>query len=143
LRKDLRFLIGAILALTALGKLLDVGGFARVVGTYRVFPDAALLPVALLVPVAELLLAAWLFSGRRPFAAAVSALGMHLVYAGWAASAVARGLQLSNCGCFGVFLPRPLGWATVAEDLAVAVLCAWLGALSRPRRAFSEEALPA
>ena len=143
MRRALRFLIGATLAVTAAGKLLDVGGFARVIGTYQVFPDTALLPVALLIPAAELALAAWLFSGARLFAAALAALGMHLVYAGWAASAVARGLQLSNCGCFGVFLPRPLGWATVVEDLAMALLCAWLGTLSRQRRAFSGEAVPA
>lgn len=143
MRRVLRFLIGAILALTAMGKLLDVGGFARVIGTYRVFPDAALLPLALLVPAAELLLAAWLFSGWRSFGAAVGALGMHLVYAGWTASAVVQGLQVPNCGCFGVFLPRPLGWGTVAEDLAMAVLCAWLGALSRPRRALSGDPVPA
>jgi hypothetical protein len=85
----------------------------------------------------------WLFSGWRPFAAAVAALGVHLVYAGWAASAVLRGLELSNCGCFGVVLPRPLGWGTVAEDLAMAALCAWLAALSRLRPALSGDAIPA
>ena len=141
--RALRLLIGVILAVTAAGKLLDVGGFARVIGTYQVFPDAGLLPLAVVVPVAELLLAAWLFSGRRSFAAAATAFGMHLAYAGWAAFALLRGLHLSNCGCFGVFLPRPLGWGTVAEDIAMAILCAWLAALSRPREAVPGDVLPA
>ena len=47
---------------------------------------------------------------------------MHLVYAGWAASALARGLRLENCGCFGVFLPTPLTWRTVVEDLVMVAL---------------------
>jgi hypothetical protein len=129
-RGILRILIGAILVATAAGKLLDVAGFARVVGTYRVFSDSLLLPVAVLIPVAELALGIWLLSGRRSFAGAVTALAMHVAYAAWSASAVLRGLRLANCGCFGVFWPRPLGWSTVAEDLVLAGLCGTLAALS-------------
>ena len=131
-REALRFLIGTVLVVTAVGKLLDVAGFAKVIGTYEVFSDSTLMPLAVLVPVAELLLGAWLFAGRWLFAAAVTAVAMHLAYAAWAASAVERGLKLSNCGCFGVFLPRPLGWSTVVEDLAMAFLCGILAALCRP-----------
>ncbi|HYK43494.1 MAG TPA: START domain-containing protein [Thermoanaerobaculia bacterium] len=131
-RNALRRLIGAVLLLTAVGKLLDVAGFARVIGTYQVFSDRLLLPLAILVPAAELLLAVWLFSGRRPFAAAMVALAMHVAYAAWSAAAVERGLKLSNCGCFGVFLPRALGWSTVVEDLVMVFLCGGLAALCRP-----------
>ena len=126
----LRVLVGVVLLATGVGKLLDLPGFARVLGTYQAFPDALLVPIAAAVTAAELLLAFWLFSGRRPFAAAVAALAAHLVYAGWSAAAVLRGLNLSNCGCFGVFWPRPLGWSTVVEDLVVAAFCAALVALS-------------
>lgn len=129
-RRVLRILIGAILVATAVGKLLDVAGFARVVGTYRVFSDSLLMPVAVLIPVAELVLGIWLLSGRRPFPAAMTALAMHMGYAAWSASAVLRGLRLANCGCFGVFWPRPLGWSTVVEDLVVAGLCGLLASLS-------------
>lgn len=131
-REALRLLIGTVLVVTAVGKLLDVSGFAKVIGTYEVFSDPILVPLAVLVPVAELLLGAWLFAGRRLFAAAIAALAMHLAYAAWAASALERGLKLPNCGCFGVFLPRPLGWSTVVEDLAMAFLCGTLAALCRP-----------
>jgi len=127
---SLRILIGLILVTTGIGKLLDVAGFARVLGTYRAFPESLLLPIAIAASVAELLLGIWLFSGRRPFAAALWALAAHLAYAGWSAAAILRGLKLSNCGCFWVFLPRPLGWSTVVEDLVVAVFCGVLVALS-------------
>jgi len=127
---SLRILIGLILVTTGVGKLLDIAGFARVLGTYQAFPQSVLLPIAIVASVAELILGLWLFSGRRPFTAALWALGAHLAYAGWSAAAILRGLKLSNCGCFGVFLPRPLGWSTVVEDLVVAVLCGVLVALS-------------
>lgn len=131
----LRLLIGFILVATAIGKLLDVPGFVRVLGTYRAFPDALLAPIAVGVPAAELVLGVWLFSGRRPLAAAWAAFAMHLAYAAWSASAILRGLKLANCGCFGVFLPRPLGWSTVVEDLVVAGACAALAAMTpRVRR---------
>lgn len=126
----LRVLIASVLFATAVGKLLDVGGFARVLGTYRALDDRALLPIAIAVPVAELVLAVWLFSNRRPFAAAMAAFAMHLAYAAWSASAVLRGLALPNCGCFGVFLPRRLSWSTVVEDLVLAGACATLAGLS-------------
>jgi hypothetical protein len=131
-REALRFFIAVVLVVTGLAKLLDVFAFARIIGTYGIFTDPVLLPLAVLVPVAELALSSWLLSGRRLFAAALTAFAMHAVYAGWAASAVLRGLNLSNCGCFGAFFPRPLGWSTVVEDLAMAFLCGTLAALSRP-----------
>ena len=130
----LRIVIGSILLGTAVGKLLDLAGFAKVLGTYRAFPDSMLSGIAVAIVLAELLLAIWLFSGYRPFGAAVWALGMHLVYAGWSASAILRGLKLSNCGCFGVFWPRPLGWSTVVEDLAVSAVCGVLVSLTSRRR---------
>ena len=33
-----------------------------------------------------------------------------------------RGLELENCGCFGVFLARPLTWSTPFEDLALVLV---------------------
>ncbi|MEO8188968.1 MAG: MauE/DoxX family redox-associated membrane protein [Acidobacteriota bacterium] len=133
-RNILRAVIALILFVTAVGKFLDVPGFAKVLGTYRAFPDALLLPLAALIPAAELALAVWLIVGRRPFDAAVAALAMHIAYAGWSALAILRGLHLANCGCFGVFWPRPLGWSTVVEDLVLSVLCGALVLLT-PRSA--------
>src|SRR5215470_16426965 len=130
----LRFLIGAVLFATAVGKLLDVPGFARVLGTYEAFAHGALLPIAIAVPVAELVLAFWLFSGRNLAAAALVSTAMHFLYACWSAVSVLRGLKLANCGCFGVFLARPLGWSTVFEDLVLvaASLGLWMLARRKP-----------
>jgi hypothetical protein len=127
--------IGVILLATAAGKLLDVPGFARILENYAVFPrGSSLLRIAWLVSSAELVLALWLFSARRLQAAATCALLLHLLYAAWSGMALTRGLRLSNCGCFGVFLARPLTWGTVGEDAAMAALSAALLLLARRGR---------
>jgi hypothetical protein len=127
----LRIFIGLVLLATAAGKWLDVPGFARVLANYDVFPEGLLGPVAVLVPLAELALAAWLFSGRRLVGAAATSAAMHLAYTAWSAAAILRGLKLANCGCFGVFFARPLGWSTVTEDLVMTGLSVALVALAR------------
>ena len=51
--------------------------------------------------------------------AAWVAVGLHVMLLGVVLSTLWRGLAISNCGCFGVFLARPLtGW-TVVEDLVM------------------------
>jgi hypothetical protein len=132
-RQFLRFALGAVLLVTAAGKLLDIPGFADVLKTYEAFPDAILLPLALAIPLAELALGLWLFSGRFLAAAAIAAVVMHFLYAVWSAVSVLRGLRLSNCGCFGVFWPRPLGWSTVLEDLVLMAASFALATLARKR----------
>lgn len=34
-----------------------------------------------------------------------------------------RGLDLPNCGCYGVFFPQPLRWYSPLEDLVLVGLC--------------------
>lgn len=130
-RESLRFFIALVLLATGVGKILDVRGFARVLEGYQAFPDGALLPLAITVPAAELALAIWLLSGANLFKAALASVAMHVTYALWSAVSVARGLKLGNCGCFGVFLARPLGWSTVAEDLVLVGLSLMLATLTR------------
>lgn len=119
-RTVLRVVIGSLLLATAAGKLLDMPGFVAVLKSYQALSDWALAPAALAVIGAELLLGLWLLSGRRLAAAALASGAMHPAYSVWAAAALARGLTIPNCGCFGVFLPRPLTRSTVVEDLGMA-----------------------
>jgi hypothetical protein len=130
-RFGLRLFIALILLATAVGKLLDVPGFAQVIGTYRVFPDFALTPLAWAIPLGEVVLGAWLLLGRGLFTAALSSAAMHAGYAAWAALALIRGLAIKNCGCFGVFFQRPLTPTTVLEDAVMVALSVALFALAR------------
>src|SRR5260370_42549008 len=86
----LRFAIGAILLATAVGKLLDIPGFARALGTYNAFGPGALVPIAAAVPLAVLPLAFWLFSGRNVAASALTSAAIHALYAAWSAVWVLR-----------------------------------------------------
>ena len=129
----LRGAIGTILLATAVGKFLDIPGFARILGQYQTFPERALFPLAVAIPAVELAVGLWLFSGRNLVGAALVSTAMHLTYAAWSAISVLRGLRLPNCGCFGVFLARPLTWATVIEDLTLAGASAALFVLALRR----------
>jgi len=129
----LRVFLGLVLLATATGKLLDVPGFAGILRSYQALPERSVLPVALAIALAELALSAWLFSGRRVAAAALASAAMNLAYAAWSTAGILRGLTLPNCGCFGVYWPRPLDWITVAEDTVMVGLSLWLYALVRRR----------
>lgn len=113
----LRAFIGAVLLATGVGKALDVPGFVGVIGTYDLLPALLHWPVAIGMVVTELLLGALLLSGRRLAEAALASTALHAAFTGWASVALLRGLHIENCGCFGVFLARPLTWGTVGEDL--------------------------
>jgi hypothetical protein len=133
-RVFLRFAIALILIATAVGKFLDLPGFAKVLGTYQAFEEWVLLPLAILIPTVEILLASWLVAGRRLYAAALVSAALHMGYALWSATSILRGLRLENCGCFGVFLARPLRWSTVLEDLVLVGISLMLAGLVRRGR---------
>ncbi|MCB9549793.1 MAG: hypothetical protein H6706_28635 [Myxococcales bacterium] len=116
LRHVPRALIGLVLLATALGKTLDVPGFVEIVGSYQVLPEEAWRPVALSIVGIEWFMVLWLMLGKRLRAAALASAALHIGYAGWTSLALLRGIDVPNCGCFGVFFPRPLTWTTVIED---------------------------
>ncbi len=126
----LRMLFSLLLLLTGGAKLLDMNGFVAVVASYRVLPEALLSLSAWSLTVCELLLALWLFSGRRLRQASIFLLALHLIYLIWILLALGRGLNLPNCGCFGVYFARPLSWTTPIEDAVLIVLAVWFWRLS-------------
>lgn len=121
----LRWLFMLLMLATGIGKLLDMPGFVGVVATYRLLPEALLTPSAWALVLTELLLAAWLLWGKRLQPAALLLIGMHLMYLVWQLLTLLRGISLDNCGCFGVFLARPLTWFTPLEDLLLIALAVW------------------
>lgn len=112
----LRWGFACLLAASALGKLADMPGFIAVVATYRLLPGALLPAAAWALALSEAALAVWLASGRYRTRAALGVTLLHCLYFAWIAIALARGLQLTNCGCFGVYWPRPLTLLTLMED---------------------------
>lgn len=116
------WLLAAVLFATGLGKALDLDGFALVLAGYRLLPAGLEWPVALLATAAELVLAVGLLLPAWRRAAALWAVVLFLLNATVLAATLLRGIALENCGCFGVFLARPLRPWTPLEDLVLAGL---------------------
>jgi hypothetical protein len=125
----------ALLLATGTAKLVDLPGFAQVVASYRLLPEILLLAAATALTAAELALGVWLLTGRRLVQAALATVLLHLGYLAWLGVALGRDLEIANCGCFGVYLPRPLtGW-TLVEDGALLALSVLLYLAARRRQA--------
>lgn len=129
--RALQLFIGLLLLATATGKLMDLGGFAQVLATYALLPRGGLLPTAVGLASFELGLSLWVLSGIGLSFAALAALLLHLLFAAVAVASNLRGLDIPNCGCFGVFWARPMTWGTVVEDLFLMAACAVLYLLAR------------
>ncbi len=119
-----RAFVGAVLLATGLGKILDIPGFALVVESYQLLPSFGNALVAFVLPFVELATGLALVLGRGTVVAAGVAVGLHAMLVGVVLSALGRGLAIENCGCFGVFLARPLGPSTLVEDLVMLALSA-------------------
>lgn len=117
----LQYFLGLSLLITAIGKLLDIQGFAAVVESYQIFLGWITAPMGLALALTELILAVGLLSGRKLKEAALASILLHTIFILWVSLALYRGLELSNCGCFGVFWARPLTFKTLLEDLGMLI----------------------
>lgn len=124
-----RYFLGLLFVATAIGKLLDNRGFAKVINSYQLgIQDNWLLAIGLMVSLLELVIGINILRGQALQANIFATLVFHLAYAFLAFVTLLRGMAISNCGCFGVFLARSMTWATVAEDMVLAgiSLVCWL-----------------
>lgn len=115
----LAFALAALHLATAGAKLLDLRGFAAVLADYRMAPTALLLPLAVAAVVLEVAIGVGLLLPSRRRLAALAAAAMAGLYAVVLSATLARGIPLSNCGCFGVYLARPLTLFSPLEDVAL------------------------
>ena len=118
----IRWLFVLLLAASAIGKLADMPGFYAVIKSYALLPEPVIPISAWALAIVEFILAIWLVIGKRIDVAALVVIALHVVYLAWLMIALARGLNIPNCGCFGVFWPRPLTWFTPAEDFVLLAL---------------------
>ncbi len=138
----LRFFIATVLFTSGSGKALDIPGFVEVLITYQALADWMLYPVALGMTATELILSFWLFSGRLISLAALASLGLHAVFTLWIAVTFMRGLDIPNCGCFGVFFARPLDGWTIVEDLVMVTFSGLLFVSTRGDEKFLHAVTP-
>ncbi len=117
-----RIFVGAVLIATGTGKWLDIPGFVAIVDAYALLPHGLNLLLGVSLPFVELGCGIALLIWARPRRAAWCAVGLHVLLLTGVVVALSRGRELANCGCFGVFLARPLTWATAAEDAVMLIL---------------------
>lgn len=120
-----RYFVGIVLVSTGLGKLLDMAGFVSVLDSYGLFPHEISTILAYSLPFVEIGTGILLLSGRFLLSAASLAVGLHLVMVVAVVTTLSRGTHVDNCGCFGVFLARPLTPRTLIEDLVMLAMSAW------------------
>lgn len=123
----LQLLLGGFITTAGIGKLLDIKGFESIIDSYELgLSERARWIIAILVISFELITGATILIGQSLHLAAFGSLVMHFGYFILLSSSLMRRLKLKNCGCFGVFFPRPLTWYSPLEDLALMGLSYWL-----------------
>jgi uncharacterized membrane protein YphA (DoxX/SURF4 family) len=133
-----RWAAGGILLAAGLSKVrMPAEEFAYIIESYRLIPFSMTLPLARVVPWLEIMAGASLLAGWLTRAGAAGALGLFMMFIGALGSALLRGIDLNNCGCFGPYHGDPL-WV-LAMDTALGLLC--LGVALHPCRRFSLDAL--
>ena len=122
----IRYLFVLIYLTTSLGKLLDNRGFAQAITAYQLpgleQVNGFTLSFALAFSLFELLLAYALVTQKKLFLAVYAVVVVQAMYLVLALVTLYRGIAIDNCGCFGVFLQRPLTMATVYEDLVLLIM---------------------
>jgi peroxiredoxin len=82
-------------------------------------------PVTLALPAAELLIAAALIPASGAALAGWAALALLAVFSATVAISLARGRR-PDCYCFGQFTAAPIGWRTLARNVALAAVAAFV-----------------
>lgn len=120
-----RLLAGGVFVYAAAVKLLaPAEEFAYAIETYKVLPPALTLPPAHVLPWVELLAGVFLLAGLYTRGAALAVGGMLVFFELLMAQAMLRGLEVTNCGCFGSGAAIPIQVEFCLN--LVTLFCAWL-----------------
>ena len=134
LRAVPRIFVGLVLVSTGIGKGLDMAGFVTVLDGYQLQPHWVSIVLAYTLPFIELGIGICLLLAVRRVPTAWMAVGLHTLMSSVVVITLKRGIEVVNCGCFGVFLARPLTTITLIED-AVMLIMSLLALLDAKRRA--------
>ncbi|WP_027720286.1 MauE/DoxX family redox-associated membrane protein [Maridesulfovibrio zosterae] len=110
----IRVLLSIVFLYSGAGKLMDVHGFAKVIGGYGVLPDQLNLIAAAVLPVIEIVIAVGLFWDIK--GALSSYMVLLLVFMGVLAHGINMGLDV-DCGCFAPGDPEGEAYHSLREAL--------------------------
>jgi len=125
--------IALLVARLVLATVFGAAGAAKVSGREGIRVTAAAFgvpagltgPVTLALPAAELLIAAALIPASGAALAGWAALALLAVFSATVAISLARGRR-PDCYCFGQFTAAPIGWRTLARNVALAAVAAFV-----------------
>jgi hypothetical protein len=119
----LRAILGALYTAMALGQVASWTRMPAILDAYRLTHGAGSLVLAVALVVGELVCGLWLVARAR--SPALAPVWVYTAVSGvWATlgvQAVLRGLTVTNCGCFGVYLRQRLSWLVLAQDMLLLV----------------------
>ncbi len=111
-----RLLLASVFAVSGVAKASDFSRTRRTVTDFGA-PERASLPVALLLLVTELAIAVALLPSSTAHLGGVAAAALLVVFIAATALAISRG-RAPECHCFGNLHISPVGWRTVARNVA-------------------------
>ncbi len=117
-----RVFVGLVLVSTGIGKGLDMLGFVAILDGYQLQPHWASVFLAYTLPFIEFGIGISLLMAFHRVTTAWLAVGFHILMLSVVVITLMRGIELENCGCFGVFLARPLTPITAIEDVVMLVM---------------------
>jgi peroxiredoxin len=129
----MRVNIALLVARLVLATVFGAAGAAKAAGRERTRVTAAAFgvpaglagPVTLALPAAELLIAVALIPASSAALAGWAALALLAVFSATVATTLAHGRR-PDCYCFGQFTASPIGWRTLARNMALAGVAAFV-----------------
>ena len=119
-----RLVLAVVFVVAGLTKLADREGSRQAMTDFGL-PTALAVPVGLLLPLAELAVAAALVPAATAWWGAVGALALLLLFVTGIGVNLARGRK-PDCHCFGQLYSAPAGWTTLARNVILAVVAAFV-----------------
>ncbi|QPP10455.1 hypothetical protein G4Z16_06110 [Streptomyces bathyalis] len=140
----MRIVFGALYAAMAAGQLASFGQMPAIMTAYGLVTDAGAGALAVALIAGELVSGLWLLA--RPRSRAITPVwvftAVAVVWALLAVQAYIRGLAVTNCGCFGIYLAQSLNWVVLIQDgLLLLYAGLLLRAARRPGETRSQEAV--
>ena len=120
-----RLLLAAVFAVAGAAKLADLPGSRAAIAGFGV-PDRLAAPLGTILPCVELAIAALLLPAETATAAGFAAFALLILFSVGISASMARG-EAPECHCFGQLHSKPAGAQTLARNLILAVVAAFVG----------------
>ncbi|MEU8849699.1 MauE/DoxX family redox-associated membrane protein [Streptomyces sp. NPDC048564] len=114
----LRIVLGTVYTAMGVAQLASFGHMPQILSAYGLVTGSAATVLAVALIAGELVCGIWFLA--RPRSKALAPVWVYtavsVVWTVLALQAYARGLSVSNCGCFGIYPAQRLSWFVLLQD---------------------------